>query len=163
MMFEEAAALLALISRHDGRRASEGQAELWAQTCTDADITLEEAMVAANRWCLANPDGWMRPGHLMPAVADLRRERRIRRREEQARLLAIEPGKSNHLFEPGNGGRCAVPGCGETDEGGRRHIRDRSAKVTALVEALRDRLPEGDKAMRDSLAGKPRPNMSDRY
>jgi len=153
----DALEVLAVAAVYDEREPSVAQAQEWADVLTKNGVDTEEAFAAVRAFYEATPDGRVRVPHLLPLVKAARLKRVKARR--LARLQAAEDreiesrGTRPHRFEGSEGEVCRVPGCGQTDDAGTKHIRDRSADVQALLASLRATLPEGDPRMRRSLAG----------
>lgn len=154
---DEALQVLATASAFDERKPSRVQAIVWAEELSDTGITLDEAMAAVRAYYRANPDGRVRPGHLLPHVLAARRDALARARQVEIadrEQYMLERGGGTHPFQGPAGGTCEV--CGLTDEDGPKHPRRRSLTTEGLLAELRKNLPPGDTAFREQLAGKMR-------
>lgn len=87
----DAAEVLAVAAIYDDREPTEVAAVEWALVLTEMGVTAHEAAAAVRVHYIENPDTRVRPGHLLPIIKAVRRDRA--ERERTAAALAIEPDR----------------------------------------------------------------------
>jgi len=88
---DQAVDILKIASAYDGRKPSELQATVWAADLTDGRVAVQDAAQAVRTWYRDNPDGYIKPGHVVAEARAVRRE--AVERQRTADHLALTAGR----------------------------------------------------------------------